>query len=97
MIERIDKLMPKSLRRAGVDSQVKTALVADTALIALRTRFGDAAASQMRVRKFKDGTVTVTCTVSAMAEEIRLAEPELVVDVNERLGARKVERIVATS
>jgi len=96
MLNRIDKLMPSTLKRGGISKQIKTALVADAVVACLQDRFGDTA-KQMTVRRFKDGIAVIRCESSVLAEEIRLAEPELIDDINLKLETKEVERIVATS
>jgi hypothetical protein len=96
MIERIDKLMPSSLKRGGIDRQVKTALTADLIEQAVRGRLGDCG-DQFRVRRVKDSVSRIVCANSALAEEIRLLEPELLEEINHKLEGERLERIVATS
>ncbi|MBU0624770.1 DUF721 domain-containing protein [Patescibacteria group bacterium] len=96
MIEHINNLMSASLKRAGVIKQVKTALVADAVARALKNRFGEAA-QNMRVKRFKNGTATVSCSISVLAEEVRLAEPELIKETNACLGEDFLQKIVTTS
>jgi len=96
MIERIDKLVSASKKIGGISKQIKTAMLADVALDVLNMKFGSAAAAKMRVRRVKAGTVSVTCESSVLAEEIRLHEPDLITEINNRLEGEKIERIVAT-
>lgn len=96
MIERIDKLMPSSLKRRGINRQVKTALTADLIEQTIRGRLGDCN-GQFRVRRIKDSVSHIVCDNSALAEEIRLLEPELLEEVNHKLEGERLERIVATS
>jgi len=87
--------MPSSLNRGDTASRVTTALLADAVARCLQERFGDLA-EQMTVRRIKQGTAYVQCSSSVLAEEIRLAEPNLLQEITERAGSDHVERIVAT-
>ena len=65
--------------------KIQTAMVADVVLDVLKIKFGEAT-KKMRVRRVKAGSVTVTCESSVLAEEIRLYEPDLITEINNRLN-----------
>ena len=88
--------MGGSLRRAGAANKVKAAIVADAALLTVKERFGPAA-DQLTIRRFKDGTVTLTCGTSVLAEDVRLSANELIDQINHRLGSDVVRRLVAVT
>jgi predicted nucleic acid-binding Zn ribbon protein len=96
MIEKINKLVSASLQRAGVSKQVQAAIIADLMSEILREKF-KTSTREMKVRHFKNETITISCTASVWAEEIRLAEPELLIEINARLNTAVVKKIIATS
>jgi len=94
--EKLDNLMGGSLRRAGAAGKVRAAVVADATLLTVRERFGSAT-NGLTVRRFRDGTVDLSCGTSVLAEEVRLSANELINEINLRLGSDVIKRLVAVT
>jgi len=95
MFQRLDKLMPQSLKRTGAAVPVRAAMILDEVGSVLVARFGQECASAMRPVKFKNGIVTVRCAEAAMTDEIKMREAEVVRAVNDKFGDGTVSGIRA--
>jgi hypothetical protein len=95
MFQRLDKLMPQSVRRAGAEGRVRAAMVLDVVSAVLAERFGDDAALSMKPIKYRGGIVTVRCEESAMTEDIKMHESDIVREANRKLGEDPVSGIRA--
>lgn len=95
MFQRLDKLMPQSIRRAGAERTVRAAMVLDAVGSALAVRFGQDEAAQMKPVRFKGGIVTVKCAESAMTDDIKMHEEEIVRAANDKLGEGTVAGVRA--
>lgn len=86
MFQRLDKLMPQSVRRAGAERTVKAAMILDAVSSVLTDTFGEDVSRSMRPVRFKDGVVTVRCGESALTDEIRMMEEDIIKAADGRLG-----------
>jgi predicted nucleic acid-binding Zn ribbon protein len=55
--------------------------------------FGIAEAIKVRPLFLKNRTLTVTCSASAIVQEIRLNQAKIVEKINEKIGKNEVDRI----
>ncbi|MEA3249454.1 MAG: DciA family protein [Patescibacteria group bacterium] len=95
MLQRLDKLMPQSIKRAGVAGGVKAAMILDTVSKVLTERFGERIASAMKPVKIRNRIVTIRCGESVMTEDIRMHEAEIIRDANAKLGGDEIEGLRA--
>lgn len=92
-MDRIDKLLPSSIRKAGAAGTVKAAMVLSVVETALADRFGAETAACMRPATFRNGTVTIRCTRAAYAQEIALHEVDLLGAIARDLGHGTITRL----
>lgn len=92
-MDRIDKLLPTSIRKAGAAGTVKAAMVLSVVESALVDRFGAETAACMRPTVFKNHVITVRCSRAAYAQEIALHEVDLLDAIARDLGAGTVTRL----
>lgn len=55
--------------------------------------FGEELSKHAKPLYLKNRTMTVTCTSSALAQEIRLNQAKIVAKINDHLGKKEVDRI----
>lgn len=79
-------LLPRNLRAAGIDRQVRAAQVISTFAQVVGQRVNDAISARAQAVVLRDGVLTVRCANSAIAQELRLRERDLLADLNERVG-----------
>lgn len=77
----------------ALGKQVQAASVLDAATTVFEQRFGKEEAAQVVPRFVKNKTLTVTCSSSVIAQEIRLNQAEIVDQINDVCGAKEIDRI----
>ncbi len=87
-----DALKDKLGRNAPLAKQLESAEIVAIAESVLAGLFGELS-SQAKPLFLKNRTLTVSCANSAIAQEIRLNQAEIVAKMNERLGKNDVDRI----
>lgn len=75
-------LLPKAIRTAGISHQVQAAVVLEIFQRVLPEIVPPKVASQAKAVRFQDGHVTVQVTSSAMAQELKGREADIVQRVN---------------
>lgn len=78
---------------ASVGKQVDAAMVIEHTNAVLAEMFGGELAQEAKPLFLKNRTLTITCTSSAMASELRLNQAAIVEKINEKLGKNEVDRI----
>ncbi|HBF67649.1 MAG TPA: hypothetical protein DDW36_04475 [Candidatus Magasanikbacteria bacterium] len=92
-MESLKKLIPHSIKKAGIGKQVEAASVVSAAEQALLGFFGPDSQRDVRPLYFKNRTLTVSCRSSTFAQEIKLNEAKILEKINDMAGERAVERI----
>ena len=73
--------------------QVESALVIEHTAQVIQELFGEEGARHAKPLFLKNRTLTITCSTSAMAQEIRLNQQTIVEKINAKLGKKEVDRI----
>ncbi|OGL88391.1 hypothetical protein A3H75_01780 [Candidatus Uhrbacteria bacterium RIFCSPLOWO2_02_FULL_51_9] len=92
-MEKLHHLITQSVRRSGVQPSVEAAKIVDEATAILGSLFGVDLASHMKPLYVKNRTLTVSCTSSTVAQELKLRETEILEKLNLKLAGRLVDRI----
>ncbi len=79
--------------KSTLKKQVEASQVVDFTKEVLVELFGNELAHHAKPLFLKNRTVTITCASSAIAQEIRLNQEEIVRKINEKLGKNEVDRI----
>lgn len=79
--------------KAVLRNQVAAAQILEQAQAALRELLGAELADQAKPLFLKNRTLTISCSSSAVAQEIRLQQAEIVERINQKFGAKEVDRI----
>jgi predicted nucleic acid-binding Zn ribbon protein len=78
---------------SALQKQLESAEVLDAASCVFSELFEKDLAAHARPQYLKNRTLTVTCSSSALAQEIRLRQAEIVAKINEKMGKNEVDRI----
>lgn len=90
----IGDTLDKTVQSKGpLQQQVEAAEVVVFAQSVFDEIFGKELAKSAKPLFLKNRTLTVTCSSSAMAQEIRLKQGNIVEKINEKLGKKEVDRI----
>lgn len=92
-MEPLKHLVHKSMKRAGISTQIAAEQVVSTAEKALAQVFGMEVERLCKPLFLKNFTLTVTCTSASFAQELKLKEKEIVHIMNTELGYTAVDRI----
>lgn len=87
-----DALKEKMGKSSGLAGQIETAGVIEIAEKVFVEMFGDLA-KQAKPLFLKNRTLTVSCSSSAMAQEIRVNQTAIVEKINAAVGKNEVDRI----
>ncbi len=88
-----DTLNDKMGKDLGLKAQLETSRVLDIASEVISELFKKDMASHAKPLFLKNRTLTISCTSSSMAQEIRLNQAMIVAEINRRLGFVEVDRI----
>lgn len=92
-LERIDKLISSSLRRAGISHQVEAALILHDCEAILEEMFGRDIFKDVRLFSVKNSVLTISCRDTHAAHEIRLREAEILKKISDKRGENQVKKI----
>ena len=85
--------LKKNTNQGPLQKQVEAAQVLEFSQEILEEIFGSEQSIQAKPLYLKNRTLTITCATSAIAQEIRLNQAEIVTKINEKLGKKEVDRI----
>lgn len=88
-----DALQKKVIKSGPLARQVEASMVVLYAEEVLQEIFGAENAIHAKPLFLKNRTLTVTCSSSSMAQEIRLKQQLIVDKINDKLGKKEVDRI----
>lgn len=88
----ISSLIPEAVSRAKIGTQVDATRAIAAADEALKALFGENA-KYARALSLKNGVLTVSCHMAALAQEIKLREREIAEHVNVITRKKSIERI----
>ena len=88
-----DALQDKMTSKSPLKKQVEASEAVEAAEQVIAEMFPGELAGHAKPLFLKNRTLTVTCASSAMAQEIRLRQDEMVKKINEKIGKKEVDRI----
>lgn len=88
-----DALQDKMKHQQSMKDQVEAAGILEAASAVFLDMFGEEQAIHVKPLFLKNRTLTVTCSSSAIAQEIRMNQPAIVEKINDNLGKKEVDRI----
>lgn len=93
MVEQIGNLLSKSINKAGIGEQVKAAVVCDQFDQIVYDLLGNKIKEKARAMYVKNNTLTVAVMSSAVGQEIKLHEQEILEKLHQKAGGKSVERL----
>ncbi|MFB6226370.1 MAG: DUF721 domain-containing protein [Candidatus Paceibacteria bacterium] len=88
-----DALEEKIDDESTLKQQIDASKVVEIAQKVLEDMFGSEQAVHANPQYLKNRTLTITCSSSTMAQEIRLNQDKIVEKINQKLGTDKVDTI----
>ena len=89
----LKKLLWKSINKAGIARQVEAALVVEKAQILINDILPEQENKSAKVLYLKDQILTIACLSSAVAQEIKLNEPQIINRLNQQFNKETVKRL----
>ena len=80
-------------KKGGVANSIEAANVVETADKVLADVFPDDVKVLMKPLYIKNRTLTISCSSSAVAQELKLNEPQILEGLEKELGEKLVDRI----
>ncbi len=93
MFKNFGSLLHQRVNRSPVLKGAAAALTVEAGNAQLQEIFGKDIAEYAQVAYLKDGTLTIGCLSSTIAQEIKLQESSLITAINKRLGASLVKKL----
>ncbi|MBU1164006.1 DUF721 domain-containing protein [Patescibacteria group bacterium] len=91
--QKLENLLPKSIKKAGVDSQVGVAVICDDFIKVLSDVFDERVTKKVKPMYIKNKTLTIAVMNSVLAQEIKLHEPEILKKMNKHGEEKIIERL----
>ena len=88
-----DTLKKNLQDKKGMKDQLEGSEVLEAAQSVFVARFGESQSIHLKPLFLKNRTLTVTCSSSEIAQEIRLNQADIVEEINQELGEKQVDRI----
>lgn len=88
-----DTLQSKLSGNNTLKRQVETSEVVETSKEVIMEILGTDIGAHVRPLFLKNRTLTVSCSSSSVAQEIRLRQQEIVAKINEKVGKNEVDRV----
>jgi len=88
-----DALHDKMGKDSTLKNQLEAAEAVEIAENVMNDMFGEELAKDARPLFVKNRTMTISCASSAIAQEIRINQHDIVAKINEKLGKKEVDRI----
>ena len=93
MPEPIGNLLNKTINKAGIGEQVGAAVVCDAFNTIMKDVIGDKSEGRAKAMYVKNKTLSIAVMSSAMGQEIKLHEQEILEQLDKKVGRGKVERL----
>jgi len=89
-----DTINSRFTQKGPLKKQLENSQIVEEAKVVLLDMFGKELALTANPLFIKNRTLTISCSSSAMAQEIRLNQTQIVEKLNEKLGRNEVDRII---
>ncbi len=88
-----DSLLSKLSTNSTLKRQIESSQVVEISKTVIDELLGDSIGTMVKPLFLKNRTLTVSCASSAVAQEIRLRQLEIVAKINEKFDKPEVDRI----
>lgn len=92
-METMKHLLTQSVQRAGVAASIDATRVVAAAEQVLCAIFTPSIAAHMKPLYLKNRTLTVSCSSTTVAQELKLRESDILAKLTDALGASLVDRL----
>lgn len=89
----IKRILPGAIRDAGLEEQVTSVQVLQTAQTVLLRYWGEERVALVAMRSFAQGVLKLETNAPAAAQELKVMEVRFLNEINRILGAKKVIKL----
>lgn len=89
----IKRILPGAIREVGLEEQVTSIHVLQTAELVLRRSWGEEKAHLITLRSYAQGVLRLETRTPAAAQELKVMEVRFMNEINRILGAKKVIKL----
>ncbi|MDD5040148.1 MAG: DUF721 domain-containing protein [Patescibacteria group bacterium] len=93
MVTSIKDILQSSLQKAGIADQVNAAVVCNEFNRIMEELFGTQISGKVKALYVKNRTLTLAVMSSAVGQELKLKERELIEKLEKKVGKNRVERL----
>ena len=93
MVTSIKDILQSSLQKAGIADQVNAAMVCNEFNRIMEEVFGKQISEKVKALYVKNRTLTLAVMSSAVGQELKLREQELIQKLEKKVGKNRVERL----
>ncbi|MFA6410413.1 MAG: DciA family protein [Candidatus Buchananbacteria bacterium] len=79
---KVEKLLDKSIQKAGISSQLYSVQVLDEFLPVMKKFFGEQTIKKIKPLYLKEGVLSVACLSSVLAEDLKNQEKRILNELN---------------
>jgi len=90
---KLEKLLPKSVKKAGIQSQLDSAKILESFNQVIEKFFGPAAAKKIRPLSLNNGSLSIACLSSVLAQRLKSQERMILEAVNRPYKQKIVTRL----
>jgi hypothetical protein len=92
--ERLSRVLPGTIRHAGIEKQVTTVQVVTEAAHILKQLWGPEKAAYLQVLSFSEGVLRIKALAPSAQQEAKMQAVEWQNAINHRLGGKKIHQLL---
>lgn len=89
----IKRILPGAIREAGLEEQVTSIQVLQTAETVLKRYWGEERAAFVSMRSYNEGVLRLETRTPAAAQEVKAMQNKFINEINRLLGAKKIVKV----
>ena len=89
----LKKVLTQKYRHSPLMKGVTAALVCEEFSASIKRRWGEEVARHCQPKYLQDKILTIQCSSTVLAQEVRLREEEIIQEINEKFGSQTVRSL----
>jgi hypothetical protein len=90
---KVEKILPKSVKKAGIFSQLVSVKILDEFPLVIEKMFGPAVMKKIKPLYLKNGTLSIGCLYTVLAQQLKADEQKILAELNRPYRKKIVERL----
>ena len=93
MFQDLKTILPKSVKRAGIDKKVGEKLALEMFREALAGFLNSDSAMQVKVLYIREGVISLACLSEEIIKEIKSSQNEIIAIINKEIGKNVIKQV----